>query len=63
LGVNEMGQNAGERLDRAEPSIHFADLASSLGVVGHRVDTCEAFQTVLDEARQRVGPTRIEVML
>jgi thiamine pyrophosphate-dependent acetolactate synthase large subunit-like protein len=31
--------------------------------VGHRVDTCEAFQTVLDEALQRVGPTLIEVML
>jgi acetolactate synthase-1/2/3 large subunit len=63
LGVNEIGQHAGALFDLSEPSIHFADLASSLGVVGHRVDTCEAFQTVLDEALQRVGPTLIEVML
>ena len=63
LGVNEIGQHAGALFDLSEPSIHLADLASSLGVVGHRVDTCEAFQTVLDEALQRVGPTLIEVML
>ena len=63
LGVNEIGQHAGALFALSEPNIHFADLASSLGVVGHRVDSCEVFQTVLDEALQRNGPTLIEVML
>jgi len=62
LGVNE-SQHAGALFALSEPNIHFADLASSLGVVGHRVDSCEVFQTVLDEALQRNGPTLIEVML
>lgn len=63
LGVNEIGQHAGALFALSEPNIHFADLAGGLGVVGHRVDTCEAFQTVLGEALQRDGPTLIEVML
>ena len=63
LGVNEIGQHAGALFALTEPNIQFADLASSLGVPGHRVDSCEAFQAVLAEALQRTGPTLIEVML
>jgi acetolactate synthase-1/2/3 large subunit len=63
LGVNEIGQHAGALFALTEPNIQFADLASSLGVPGRRVDSCEDFQAVLAEALQRTGPTLIEVML
>lgn len=50
-------------MDFKDPAIEFADLAKSLGMAAHRIETAAAFEDVYHAANQAEGPTLLEVVV
>ena len=49
-------------MDFKDPAIEFADLAKSLGMAAHRIETAAAFEDAYHAANQAEGPTLLEVV-
>ena len=63
LGVNEIGEKAGDLFSLAEPSIDFCALAKGMGVESVSVNTLESFSAALEVAFARTGPYLIEACI
>ena len=63
LGVNEIGEKAGDLFSLGEPSIDFCALAKGMGVESVSVNTLESFRTALEVAFSRTGPYLIEACI
>ncbi len=50
-------------MDFKDPAIEFADLAKSLGMAAHRIETAAAFEDAYHAANQAEGPTLLEVVV
>ncbi len=50
-------------MDFKDPAIEFADLAKSLGMAAHRIETATAFEDAYHAANQAEGPTLLEVVV
>ena len=60
LGVNEIGDRAGDLFDLSRPSIDFVALAQSMGVPGRVAKTCEEFRAALELSFSQPGPFVVE---
>ncbi len=63
LGVNEIGEKAGDLFSLGEPSIDFCALAKGMGVESVSVHTPESFRAALEVAFSRTGPYLIEACI
>jgi len=50
-------------MDFKDPAIEFADLAKSLGMAAHRIETAAAFEDAYHAANQAEGPTLLEMVV
>jgi acetolactate synthase I/II/III large subunit len=60
LGVNEIGERAGDMFDLSRPHIDFVALAGSMGVPGNVATNCEELQAALGLSFSQPGPFLIE---
>ena len=60
LGVNEIGDRAGDLFDLSRPFIDFVSLAGSMGVPGRVAKSCEEFSAALELSFSQPGPFVIE---
>lgn len=63
LGVNDIGDRAGDLFDLSRPDINFVQLANSMGVPGKRTRDAGEFAVVLKQALAEPGPYLIEAQL
>ncbi len=63
LGVNRIGERAGQLFDLSNPAIDYVALGASMGVPGKRVMSCESFAVALQQALSEPGPGIIEAVL
>ena len=63
VGVEEAGPNASAMFSLSQPDIDWVQLAQGMGVHGMRAETCEQFNTCLEESIKTKGPHLIEAVI
>ena len=63
LGVNKIGEKAGDLFNLGDPSIDFCALAKGMGVESVSVNTPDSFRTALEVAFAKKGPYLIEACI
>ena len=63
VGAKDAGDKAKSQLDLSSPTIHFAEMAHSMGVHGTRVQTAEELLKAMEYAESQPGPHFIEAII
>lgn len=63
VGVGNPGPRAIDMLSLDRPALDWVQMAHSMGVEAHRVDTCEALEAAMEDGLTGGGPNLIEIML